>query len=102
MAKKNKLKQFVLVIFGTAMAIALWLTLDAPVGSGQTLDGVVVQAVYVPARYSGGYTRIVVRLVDGTTVTFQRYGQSFYKQNAHVSVLVKQRRLSGLRGYTLL
>lgn len=102
MAKSNGLKRFVIVLLGFAATVALWLVVDAPVEPGRSLQGVVTQSVYVPARYSGGYTRIVVEVKGGTVVTFQRYGQSYLKPGMRVTVLLRQRRLSKFDSYELL
>ena len=102
MAKPSGLKRFVIVLLGIAATVMSWLVVDVPVGPGRTLQGVVKQAVYVPARYSGGYTRIVVQMEDGAIITFQQYGKNNLRENMRVMVLLRQRRLSQLNSYTLL
>jgi hypothetical protein len=102
MAKSIGLKGFVLVFLSSATFVALWQVVDAPVAPGRPLEGVVTQAFYVPARYSDGRTRIVVQVDSGTFLTFERFGQTFLRPGMPVTVLRRQRRLSGIYCYELL
>lgn len=102
MAKSSGLKRFVFFLLGIVVTVVLWMIVDVPVDPGRTLQGVVKQAAYVPARYSGGYTRIVVQVENGSVITVERYGQNYLKENMRVTVLLRQRRLSRLNSYTLL
>jgi hypothetical protein len=102
MANTNRLKRFVIALLITPILVAFWLIVDSPVEPGRTLVGVVTQSVYIPARYSDGYTRYVVQIEGGKIVIFRRYGQSYLRPGMHVSVLLRKRRLSNFNDYTLL
>jgi hypothetical protein len=102
MAKTNRLKRFVIAFLITPTLVAFWLIVDSPVEPGRTLVGIVTQSVFIPARYSEGYTCYVVQIDGGNVVVFRRYGQSYLRPGMHVSVLLRKRRLSNFNNYTLL
>lgn len=94
----RKLIAFVLL---ACFGFMLWLVLDYPIYAGRVLHGTVLQSVYVPARTSGGYSRIVVRVENQAVITFFRSGKSQLRPGMRVTVSLRQRKYSKLISYEL-
>jgi hypothetical protein len=63
-------KHFMRILLGVVAIAIIWLFLDSPTGSVHLIQGVITQAVYVPGKASGGYTRILVHAGESGSFVF--------------------------------